>query len=102
MIVGDWAISQVQKDADGDIQHVRAHQVFAGMLGDAPLAISRQNIIKMIQDEGKSVVTVREHQGQWVQGEDVHVTSKNYIRTDPNETESDNLGDLPEFKREAK
>jgi hypothetical protein len=30
------------------------------MLGDALLAISRQNIIKMIQDEGKSVVTVRE------------------------------------------
>lgn len=102
MMVGDWAISHVQKNGDGDIQHVRAHQVFAGMLGDAPLAISRQNIIKMIQDEGKSVVTVRRQNGQWVQGEDVHVTSKKYIRTDANETEADNLGDLPEFKRDAK
>jgi hypothetical protein len=99
MINADWAISHVQYGEARRIENLNTHQVFAGLLGNAPIAISRANMIKMIRDEGKHVVTVTRADDQWVQGEDVRVTSKGYLRTDPNETEADNLGNLPEFKR---
>ncbi len=45
-IQADWAISHVGRKVDSDkIPFFRTHQVFAGLLGNAPIDISRDNMI---------------------------------------------------------
>ncbi|GAI66234.1 unnamed protein product, partial [marine sediment metagenome] len=49
----------------------------------------------------RSFVTIfKSEDGEWKRGEDVHiieVKGKKYIRTDKNEIDEDNLGELPEL-----
>jgi hypothetical protein len=57
-------------------------------------------MIKMIVEDKKHVVTVLgDDVGGWREGENVRVTSKQYLRTDPNDTEEDNLGELPKAEK---
>ena len=100
-IQADWAISHVgSKNNSNKIPFFRSHQIFEGLLGDAPLDISRENMIKMVEEEKTHVITVfSDDSGQLKQGEDVRVTSKLYLRTDPNDMEEDNLGELPEAEK---
>ena len=60
---------------------------------------SRNTVISKLK-KGKEYCTIRKKNGNWTKGEKVHkvvVNDKEYIRTDKNETEKDNLGNLPEF-----
>lgn len=101
-IDADWVISGVgPKDATGRIPFYRTHPVYSFTdILSSPIDISRESMLKKITDEKKHVMTVfRNEKGQWEQGEDVRVTSKKYLRTDPNDTEEDNLGDLPVVPR---
>lgn len=58
----------------------------------------RLNVVDSIEN-GKTFVTAFRNGSEWRKGEDVHVVTINgtkYIRTDKNNTEKDNLGELPE------
>ena len=61
---------------------------------------TRSSVVSTIEDDKSFVTITRTSEGKWRKGEDVHiikVKDKKYIRTDANEKESDNLGDLPRF-----
>lgn len=59
----------------------------------------REKVVSAI-DAGKTFVTAYKKDTKWSKGEDVHVLTINnekYIRTDKNNKEQDNLGELPEY-----
>ena len=50
--------------------------------------------------KGNRWITIVQDGASWRQGADIHVVTVNgreYLRTDRNEVEEDNLGELPEF-----
>jgi len=58
---------------------------------------SRERIVRSVED-GKVFYTILKENDKWRWGEEVHVIEvkgKKYIRTDPNQKEEDNLGELP-------
>lgn len=61
---------------------------------------SKNEVVSAIE-RGTSFITIkRTAKEQWSQGEDVRIFEMRgvkFIRTDANRTESDNLGELPEF-----
>jgi hypothetical protein len=69
-----------------------------GMPGMAEIDVSRESLANYVQEK-KRVITacLDERQKRWKEGQEVHLTSKGYLRTDPNEIEEDNLGALPQF-----
>lgn len=95
----DYLISAVRYNADDShITHVRVHQDLGTTVG-SPSAETRQAVIDSI-DAGRSFKTIYNQNGQWSRGEDVHVVPVNgvrYIRTDPDRTPDDNLGNLSRF-----
>lgn len=59
----------------------------------------REDVVSKI-GRGITFVTVTLNEGKYCKGEDVRIVrinSVNYIRTDQNQKESDNLGALPEY-----
>ena len=79
--------------------HVR--QYSEGKLSNPPVLYTRKQVLDLI-DSGQKFVTATpgEKKGTWSLGEEVRaITSKSgrYLRTDNNQTEADNLGDLAEF-----
>lgn len=96
----DYCISAVQYDADRNhIEEVEVREDKGDTLGEAS-KWKRETVASSIKD-GKTFVTIlKGSNGKWEKGEDVHaieINNKEYIRTDANKEESDNLGDLPEF-----
>lgn len=64
-----------------------------------PYIENRDTVISKLK-KGNEYCTIRKRNGDWAKGEKVHkivIKGKEYIRTDKNETEKDNLGNLPEF-----
>ncbi len=61
---------------------------------------NRQTVVTNIKN-GKTYYTILKNKdGEWNKGAPVdiiNVNGKEFIRTDRNQTESDNLGELPEF-----
>ncbi len=80
------------------IDSVYVRQYLGTSLSD-PVMNTRQQVVNMI-DMGEKFVTATLSNNQWSAGEDVRVVlirNGRYLRTDNNQTESDNLGSLPEF-----
>jgi hypothetical protein len=97
LVTADRAICEVSRGPNSArIEYFRAFLPVAGIVGGQTSDISRPKLIEDIEG-GKKVITVYRHAGQWRLGAAVHVTSKGYLRTDRNDVEEDNLGDLPEF-----
>ncbi len=64
----------------------------------ATTIISRQNLIHYLE-QGKTFVTIYKN-GAWKKGEDISVHEVNghkYVKTNPNNTQDDNLGKLGSF-----
>ncbi len=82
------------------IESVQVREYSNGRLSDAKV-FSRQQVLNLIDSKEKFVTaTWSNAQNHWVLGEDVRpVQGKydRYLRTDNNQTEADNLGNLPEF-----
>lgn len=60
---------------------------------------TREDVVARI-DKGETFVTIVKKDSKYQKGEDVRIVKINgvkYIRTDQNQTESDNLGELPEY-----
>ena len=61
---------------------------------------TREKVISKLKDEKIYFTIYKKPNGKWKKGEKVHIIkikNKEYIRTDNNKTEKDNLGNLPEF-----
>jgi len=71
-------ISKVRKDENGVITHV---QTSFGVLTKAQVITSIAHSVHFVVEDG----------------EKVHVVDGKYIRSDANDTEEDNLGNLPTF-----
>lgn len=97
----DYGISAVRYDKERKhIQKVKVHEDNGDTFGQ-PSEETRSAVVSSIES-GKTYVTIlTSTDKKWTKGEDVHIVTiekKKYLRTDANETEEDNLGELPEFK----
>lgn len=97
----DYFISEVCYYTDDDFRYIDSvivHENNDDILGNKD-KMKRDEVIDKIES-GRSFMTIYRNNGKWRKGEDVHiikVKGKKFIRTDNNEKESDNLGDLPTF-----
>lgn len=59
---------------------------------------TKPTVITDIESRGLTVKTVYhdDHQGRWIDGDEVHVADGRYLRTDVNDIQADNLEHLPE------
>ena len=95
----DYCITAVRYDVHRThIAMVRARKDLGSKLGQE-VEMSRSSVIALI-DGGDAFVTAKKVEGKWMKGADVIVVTiggVRYIKTEPNNTEVDNLGNLPEF-----
>lgn len=78
--------------------HFRCRKPALGLPGGAEIDISRESMSRYLQ-EGKRIITAirNEETGALLEGEVVHLTSHNSVRTDANDSDTDNLDNLPTF-----
>ncbi len=92
--MADYWIKKVSKSDDGNIEEVK----YSYSLGTSPSwDKNKSSVVNDIDSRGKEVMTAYKSGGQWKKGDSVHTVESEWIRTDGNEIESDNLGDLPEY-----
>ncbi len=78
--------------------HFRCLKPALGLPGGAEIDISRESMVHYLKT-GKRIITAfrNSENGALLEGEDVHLTRHNTIRTDANDFDSDNIGELPRF-----
>lgn len=93
------AVIAVKPGSNGmTLSYFRCLKPALGMPGMAEVDVSRESLVGYVREK-KRVITayLDERQNRWKEGEDVHLTSQEYLRTDANDIEGDNLGALPQF-----
>lgn len=98
--MANFGISQVQYDQeDKVIEMVRVHDIADENIGYGEVW-KRHQVLEQL-DAGKNFITIiRGQDGAWMKGQHIHrytVNGKSYLRTDSNETDRDNLEQLPNF-----
>ncbi len=96
----DYVITQVSY-SEGH-KHIDEVKIFA--VGAEEKLISgqlmhREDVISLL-DSGKTVITATVKDGKWYEGADVFkekINEVEYIKTVKDDTEKDNLGELPPF-----
>lgn len=94
----DYIIIRVRYNKDRNfIDKVQVCEDLGEKLGETNVK-EREYIVSLIKD-GKKVVTANKNKEtrKWENGSKVDIYEKKYIRTDPNGTTADNLGELEEF-----
>ncbi len=94
------AVIAVKRSNDGQrIEHFRCLQPMLGMPGAAQIDIRRDSMQQYVGKENKRVITAYrdETHNLWREGAEVRQTPRGYLRTDADDTEEDNLGNLPTF-----
>jgi len=96
----DYGIAKVRYDEDRmHITNVEVHEDRGDTIGLAEDWIRSQALAAI--EIGKSFVTIlMNDENKWQRGQDVHIVTikkEKYIRTDWNQTGSDNLENLPEY-----
>jgi len=95
----DYCISAVRYNSNGThIEKVQVHEDQDSSIG-SPQTWTRSQVIDAL-DKRYTFVTITKNGNTWNKGADVHkviVNNKKYIRTDKNQSASDNLGKLPRF-----
>lgn len=96
----DFGISAVRYDVNHKhIVSVMAHPDNGDTIGTGEVQ-SRQKVIANIKLGLTYVTIIRSNDGKWKLGQPVKIVKINgveYIKTDSNSTERDNLENLPEF-----
>jgi hypothetical protein len=96
----DYLISAVRYNQDGThIDKVRCHADLGDKVGAAE-EISRLTVVSRIDSESTFTTITKGPNGKYRRGADVRpvtIDGKRYIRTDPDRTKKDNLGELPRF-----
>lgn len=97
---GDYAVTAVQYNYDEtEIKQVKRRDVGEDALSSAT-TIDRSTVVSDIESGTDYTTALKKDNGKWALGEEIHVVKINgekFIRTDQNETEEDNLEDLPTF-----
>lgn len=95
----DYCIYEVSYNSEGThIEKVKLYDYRDGTL-KSPSIWSRTDVVSSLEN-GINFKTIVRVNNEWNWGEDVRIVVVNktkFIRTDSNNTESDNLGNLPEF-----
>jgi hypothetical protein len=69
-----------------------------GMPGLGEIDVSRDSLANYVREKKRVVTAYLDgKQNRWMEGSEIRLTSKGYLRTDDNEIEEDNLGNLPQF-----
>ncbi len=96
----DYCISAVSYSGEPKhIKEAKVHEDRGDTIGSGEIW-SRFKIVLNIESGHSFTTILRTEDEKWERGEDVHiieVKGKKYIRTDKNEIEEDNLGELPEL-----
>lgn len=94
----DYCITRVRYDAD------RKHLTYVEVSENLPkafgtkYAVPRGFVADLIRMEKATFATwVKNEEGGYSKGANVHVIEEVYLTTDRNSTKRDNLGSLPEF-----
>lgn len=91
-------ISAVKYDRDRKhIEYLRVHLPVSGLPGQDVRDVRRESVVDMIRRERKTVLTVFDDDGTWVDGAEVIVTAGGFLRTVADDVQADNLGELPEI-----
>lgn len=98
---GDYAITAVRYNNDETrIDQVKRREVEPEALTSAE-KVDRSTVVADIEAGNEYTTAIwNEDSENWSLGDEIHVLEVNggkFIRTDQNETEEDNLGDLPTF-----
>ena len=96
----DYAITSVKfKKEKRHIEQVKIREDGGEKLGSEQI-VFRSKVVSLL-DSGKTIVTAyKNNLNKWQRGDDVSVVEIRgikFIRTDGNNIEEDNLGELPEF-----
>jgi hypothetical protein len=96
----DYGICKVHYDNDHDyIETVKIREDLGDSIG-SEVEKKRSWVVKKIEDGTTFVTILKNEDGKWEKGQDVHIVTvngKKYIRTDQNDKDSDNLENLPEY-----
>lgn len=96
----DYGISAVQYDAnETHINKVKVKEDKGDKFGSAS-EWTRSQVVNAIETGTTFVTIIKNAESKWSKGADVHIVEVNkvqYIRTDRNQTASDNLENLPTF-----
>lgn len=96
----DYLISKVNYDREHKhIVKVKTHEDKGDNVGPSYEEIRTQVILNLKNGKTYCTIILGENKN-WKKGETVRIITvrgKEFIRTDRNETEKDNLGNLPEF-----
>ena len=82
------------------IDYLYCHTVNSdgGFYSESGESKSRQSIVSDIRTYGTVYKTIfRGSSGDWEMGSQIRVTRNGYLRTDSNDTDADNLSELPEY-----
>lgn len=90
--MADYYIKCTEKDRDGEIRRVGYTLGLAGSVGGQRK--DKSNVIRDIDVLNKDVKTAYREGGLWKIGDEVHTVNGDYIRTDGNQLEEDNLDNI--------
>lgn len=101
--MGKWAdfcISEVRYDTEHrHITHVNVHKDNGDSIAP-PKTYMREEIVDAIRKEVSFITIFKDSNGKWLKGQEVMIiviNRKEYIQTENNNKEIDNLESLPEF-----
>jgi hypothetical protein len=96
-----YYIFKICKGNDQSIKEVATKkQIDSKTISKEVEYFSKGEVIQL-KNKGNSFFTIYKDDDGWNPGEEVQVVSRNgkkYLRTDSNEIEKDNLGELPEYE----
>lgn len=97
--MADFCITAVRcSDEPRHISVVRVQERTGQTLSRTVRIVQRGFVSDLIRLEKVPFQTAtQKRDGSWQSGADVHLVSNTYLATDKNETERDNLGNLPKF-----
>lgn len=88
-------IYAVHKDTDTDVIKDVKYTNYLGYLSEREA--TKKEMINYINNHSDSVKTMYKRGASWYSGEYVHVVDNEYLRTDSNRIQADNLGNLMEY-----
>lgn len=96
----DYGISAVKfNDGENHVDQVRVHKDKGNAMGDAEVW-PRERVISALESNYTFITILNYNGGVWDEGKEVNIVQVNgnkYIRTDKDQTPSDNLDNLPKF-----
>ncbi|MBX8575632.1 DUF3892 domain-containing protein [Pseudomonas cichorii] len=96
----DFCITEVRYQKDGKhIDYVKVREELGNDKVGSPRFVGRNFIVDLIRLKKTTFQTrTQDKSGGWKKGAAVIIYNNKFLTTEGNNTEKDNLGELPEFK----